>query len=221
MADEKEQAEAREEERADAQDGTPDSVAETIGILEAGRALERKMLEEAPPSFTFACGLTVHIRRVNRVFAYKVRNAARDKLVEKEGGKIPVPTFTVELAGGETESHEFTEESVKLEPYCNDADIQDAWREYSAQQFRLEYEEVSATIRAYILRGVVESDPPESWLEEQRYFGLALADNPLDLKWDWLNDISTGWNELLSLARDIQTLPDGTELAAQAAAESF
>lgn len=194
---------------------------EALGVLEAGRALEKQMLEQAPPTFELSGGTTVRIKRVNRVFAYKVRNAAREKLIQTDGGELQPPSYTVDLAGGEVETHTHNADSIKLEPWCNDADVQDAWSSYDAQQFRLQYEEVRSTVRAYALRGVVEEGPPQEWIDEQSYFGLDVPDNAYDLKWAWLWDQSTGWDELVMLARAVQLLPDPTELAALAAAESF
>ena len=176
--------------------------------------------QKAVPSFTFSSGLTVGIQRVNPQFIAKVRAAARQQYHAKSGELKP-PTFAVELAGGALEVKPHTEDTVKLEPWATDADVQTAWHKWKTWQYGQTFEDVRATVRATVLRGVVDDAPPQKWLDERAYFGLEIPEKPLDLKWEWLFDASTGWDEMLRLAREIQSLPSELEALAAMAAEGF
>lgn len=168
--------------------------------------------------FTFKAGACVPIQRVNGRFIGRVRNAARRTFIE-EHGEPTCPTYEVELAGGETETHQHNETTVIEERWQDDEELQATWSTYRSLSLALRTRLHEQTTRAYVWRGV-DAEPPADWIEEQAYWGT-LPEDPYDLKFEWIFDISSGWDELLELTLAIQRLPDPIEEAAREAAESF
>lgn len=174
--------------------------------------------------FEFKSGATVTLQRINARMVAHVRSATRRRFVEEHGEPKP-PTYAVEVAGGEaTETHEHNETTIIDPQFAADDEVQAAWREYKRLSRDLWFELHERTTRAHIWLGVVES-PPDDWLEcwadEREYWGLDVPNDPRDLKFEWVFDLSTGWDELLLLTLAIQRLPDPVEEAAQAALELF
>jgi len=173
---------------------------------------------ETKHTFTFKDGFTVPIQFVKYTFVARVRSAARKRAVE-EHGEPTAPTFTTTAAGGSEYEQDHSEESLQREPYKDDEELQDAWREYKATQLAIDVEINRQTCRAYCIRGVV-GEPSEKWLEEQTYWGLEVPEDARDCKFEWLLDCSTGWDELLDLVIAIQEI-NPIEEAAEAAEEGF
>ena len=170
-------------------------------------------------TFTFKSGVTVALRRVNPVSVLKIVNAARDRHYA-EYGEPQVPTWTVTQAGGTKEVNEHTEETVQLEPWKDDPEVQAAWDEYQTARTLWQAERLEVSTKAFCIKGVVD-DPPDEWREEQAYWGVEVPEHPNDARWDWIQVISTGWDEMLELAFAVQGLPNKVEEAARAAEDSF
>lgn len=170
-------------------------------------------------TFSFACGVTVTLQRVSPMFVGRVMEMARQAHI-REHGDPERPTYTVKTAGGSGETWPHTSETIKEQPWADDDEHQAAWREYQSQSLKLQVATTRASLKAYCVRGVVDN-PPDEWVEDQRYWKLEVADDLRDRKWDWINDIATGWDEILSLAAHVQSIPNPVEVAAQAARQSF
>lgn len=173
---------------------------------------------ETERTFTFKDGFTVPIQFVKYTFVARVRSAARKRAVE-EHGEPTAPTFTSTAAGGSEYEQEHSEESLAREPYKDDEELQDAWREYKANQLAIDVEINRQTCRAYCIRGAV-GEPPEEWIEEQEYWGLDVPEDARDRKFEWLLDCSTGWDEILDLVIAVQEI-NPVEEAAESIADSF
>lgn len=171
-------------------------------------------------TFTFASGVQVALQLVNPVFIGKVAQAAVNKY-SADHEIPPVPHYEVALAGGGKESQELTEETITLEPWKDDPELQAEWQAYESAREALATERITATAKAYCVKGVKEN-PPDEWVEDQAYWGIELPDDARDVKWEWVQALAqNGWGEIIDLVMAVQGLPNPTEEAAQAAEASF
>lgn len=163
-------------------------------------------------TFTFKSGVTVHLQFVKYTFLSSVRAAAQRKAAAEYGEPI-VPTYTVNAAGGSEYINEHTEESVAREPYAADEELQAEWLKYTTTTRAVDIAVHDRTCRAYVDRGVAEG-PSDEWLADQAFWDIELPDDPRDLKWAWIFDVSTGWDEVVALVIAIQQTNTLEEVAA-------
>ena len=173
----------------------------------------------ADDTFTFKSGLTVRIRRVDPRFVAKVATSARARF-KREHGEPECPTYEVKTAGGDVEIHQHDETTVTEPRWKADAELQQKWREYTRLDNGLRSYEITETVRAIAIEGVLD-EPGQEWIEKCAYYEIELPENPRDRKWDWICDIAPSFPERYRLAIAIQRVDDPVEATAQAAVESF
>lgn len=174
---------------------------------------------EAERTFTFESGTTVTLKRVNNLFIGKVSLAAEEKWIA-ENGEVICPTYEIKVAGGGIEVNDHNETTIATEPWSEDEEAQAAWQKYHSDTQQLQAARIDATVRVCLKEGVVD-DPPDDWCEMRAYYDLDVPDHPLDARFEWLHDASSGWAELIDCAWAIQTLPNRVEETAKAAESIF
>ena len=170
--------------------------------------------------FTFVCGEVVRVRRVSERFITKVGVAARKKWIEANGPLPPCPTYTRELAGGETMTFEHNETTIVEPEFKADLELQEQWQEHRYLRTLLNHSVFEQTAQAQVLRGVVD-DPSEEWLAEQAHFDITPPEDERERKWEWIVDLAVDWREIFRLLRAIGSAPDRVEEEAAATLESF
>lgn len=171
------------------------------------------------PTFTFEGRVTVCLQFVSYRSVGKIAAAARSRFIEQRGEPV-CPQYTVATAGGDIEEYYHNETTIIEEPYKDDEELQEQWRIYNTLSKELKVYVGTEQVRAFCVKGVLD-DPPESWLDEQRYWKIELPEDPRDLRWEWLLDISMGFRELRQCAEAIMRIKDPVEATADAAAEGF
>lgn len=171
-------------------------------------------------TFEFKGGTVVTLLRVNPVFVGKVAAGAEEAYTADN--EVPAcPTYEVKVAGGGAEVQDLTPETIELDPWKDDEELQEKWEAYQSAQEAIAGERIRATAKAYCVKGIKE-DTPEKWIEDQAYWGVSLPEDRRDIKWDWVRECAQNdWGELVELVFAIQSLPDPTEVAARAAEDSF
>jgi hypothetical protein len=192
--------------------------------VEDAESVSERTPESTPEStpgntFTFESGTTVTLERINNLFVGKVSLAAEEKW-EAENGELVCPTYEIKVAGGGIEIQDHNEITIATEPWSEDEEAQAAWEKYQSDSTALQGARIEATAKVCLKEGVVDN-PPDDWCEMREYYDLEVPDHPLDAKWEWLHDVSTGWVELLECAWAIQYLPSKTEEVAKAAESLF
>jgi hypothetical protein len=168
-------------------------------------------------SFAFRRGLTVTLQYVNPVDISRIRFKVRERFLAKH--TIPAcPTYTVKTVGGDEEVYPHNETTVIEPQWKDDLELQDRWERHNRLTATLDANLNFATMRAYVVRGVVEN-PPASF-QNEAYWITNLPESPLGLKWEWLTDMA-GYLEIERLANAIASIPDPVEAAAFIAADSF
>jgi hypothetical protein len=182
--------------------------------------------EDGVQTFEFQSGLVVTLRRVNMTSVGKARTAARARFVRHWAEQHPDdrepqrPTYTVDVAGGETETYPHNEKTVQADQFKDDQELREAWDLFQEYQRGIRFAVHDASFQYHAVNGVVD-DPPQEWLADRAYWGIEVPDDPRARKWDWLFDRSTGYDEIMELAAAIQRIPSPVEVAARAVAESF
>jgi hypothetical protein len=174
--------------------------------------------------FTFECGTVVTLRRVNGRFVTQAGAAARRKYLEKN--PLPeCPVYTRELAGGEIVTYKHNETTI-IEDEFQNPEIQEEWNQYFVSRSTLGWIVFEQTAKAWLWRGIVE-DVPQEWLNEQKTFGIPLPEKEtkletaIEVKFEWIRNISIDWPEVLDCVSAIRDLPNPTEAAAQDSLDGF
>jgi len=170
-------------------------------------------------AFTFKSGITVRLQRVDQRFVAKVKMSARNRFIA-DNSKPICPTYTVLTAGGDPETYEHNETTITESRWQADVELQERWQEYQRLATLLRAYEITETVRAIVIEGVLD-EPSARWIEKCKYYGLEIPDDPRDCKYEWICDEVPNIHDRVNLAVAIQKINDPVEAAAQAAVESF
>lgn len=125
-------------------------------------------------------------------------------LVEKMQAQYPMPappTYTVETITGVKEVHPYDEATVAA---LGTEEAKAAWAEYQQKLQAATAAYNQALMRLVMLRGIkFELPAGDEWVEEQRFIGLAVPDNPRERKLHWLE------TEALATLEDYAALING------------
>ena len=124
-------------------------------------------------------GVEVRLRPVSRVLIQSVQRSVERELRAK-GLPLDPPTYTVVTDTGDKEVHVHDEDSIST------AEERAAWDAYVEAQEQLTAESNARVSKAIIVGGVVCDDPPPGWVEDMRYLGVDLPEEPRDLKYAYL-----------------------------------
>jgi len=166
-------------------------------------------------TYTLISGVTLTLQRPRPLLIGRIIAAGREKWTAEHGDVPPIPTYEVKTAAGDTEIHEHNETTLDEHP-----DDREAYYAYIQARQGLNLAGQEASLRACLIYGVAEG-PDDQWRAEREYWGIPVPEHPHDAKVEWLEDISAGWDELLSVAIAIQSIRDPVEEAAQVAAGLF
>jgi hypothetical protein len=124
-------------------------------------------------------GLEVRLRPVSRVLIQSVQRAVERELRAK-GLPLDPPTYEVVTATGDKEVHAHDEDSISTD------EERAAWEAYLAARETLQDEANARVAKTVVVGGVICDDPPDSWVEDMRYLGVELPEDPRDLKYAYL-----------------------------------
>ncbi len=126
-----------------------------------------------------AAGAKVHLLPVSRRLLYEVV-ASCQRAAEARGDPMEPPTYTAQTLGGGEETHPHDAKSI--EDASTSEEERAAWQKYQAAQRRLLAEIDEMTTRVMLLEGLDVQQVPEAWQARMRKYGVALPDNPDELK---------------------------------------
>jgi hypothetical protein len=104
------------------------------------------------------------------------------------------PTYTATFAGGDTETFEYTEESIKDAP----DDDKEAWADYILAQDKAQAEYDAkfgnTTTRIIATDGVrvLNAPPEDEWMRRQQWQGLDIPDDPLERSLHYFLTVAIG-----------------------------
>jgi hypothetical protein len=120
------------------------------------------------------------------------------------------PTYTATFAGGDTETFEYTEESIKDAP---DED-KEAWADYILAQDKAqaEYDAKFANTSTRIIATdgvrVLNAPPEDEWIKRQQWQGLDVPDDPLERSLHYFLTVAIG-----DVEKDMMQIYKGIVLA--------
>ena len=171
------------------------------------------------PMFRFRSGLAVRLQRVDGRFVAKVSTSARRRFVA-DNGEPECPMYVVETAGGDVEEHYHNDTTIVEPRWMADAELQEKWETYRSLNTALRTYEITETVRAIVIKGILD-EPSGEWVEEQAYYKIPVPDDPRDRKWEWVQDAAFNFAELAELSIAIRSVDDPVEAAADAAVATF
>jgi hypothetical protein len=170
---------------------------------------------------TTSRGKTLRIKALPSLQVQLVEQAAQKQAVALYG-EAKRPTYTVIVAGGDTETNPHDETTLEVEGNPEEtAANKAAWAEYK-RIGRLQQNHVLEKLRDfYFLQGVEVDIPPDGeWMEVQRFFGVEIPEDPIGRRLHYI------YSEALGGADDVERVISsimaatgiGTEMIAAAAA---
>lgn len=126
--------------------------------------------------------------------------------------KIPQPPmYDTPTATGIVEHHPHTPQTL-----TTDAERQ-AYAEYEAAVAKEEIEHRLKSLKLVLLKGirVVNAPDNEDWVNEQKAFGIAVPDDPLERKFHWI------YTEVIGNLDDLAKISDGVQKASGVSEEEI
>lgn len=170
-------------------------------------------------TYTFGTGITVNLRPISIYQVNKVVEAARAHFIAEHGENEP-PTYEAVLLGGDTETHYHDAKSVTEPKYADNEELQAAWMHHLDLKLRLTQLVGKTNVKAWAWYGIAD-DVPQTWIDEQKMFGIELPDDPAELKYQWIESIATGLDDAMNFASAVYKMRNPVEEAASAAEATF
>lgn len=125
-------------------------------------------------------GVEIPFRPMSPIIFERAANNLRQAYIDR-GDVLDPPTYTVETAGGGSQTFAHDEESVKGKP-----EMEMAWAAYLDVNKRLKDE--LSELRGSIVLDCVLLEMPEhgAWEDKQRKWGIVISDEPDEKRRQWL-----------------------------------
>lgn len=149
--------------------------------------MKKLVEEEIPRHIVNSNGERIELRAVSVYLEADILDAVTQEYRER-GEPLDPPTYKVTVAGGaEIEyPHEVREDGKNTLDVTGDeaatAANHAAWEAYQDANRRLAEEANTRTVQATLALGVVCDEAPQEWIDQQRWLGVRLPDNPRDLR---------------------------------------
>ena len=130
------------------------------------------------------------------------------------------PTYTVTLAGGGKQIFEYDEQSIQ-DKATPKTDVE-KWEAYQLN-FNAMQAEANEKTTAYMFFAGVDCEVSEDWKSLQEWLGIALPDNPFDLKVRYITTelLKTPYDIKNAIAEIMKLSGKGVDTSAVKAAESM
>lgn len=164
-------------------------------------------------------GQRVRINGVSPWLIEKQGEALRAEWAEKERPAPDPPTYTMEIAGGGTETRPHDATTLRTD------EDRAAWAAYLDRHQKFEAELYERTMRLLFVRGVkipVELANDGDWIEEQLFLGIRVPENRLERRlWYVKTEIISSPQEAVRLMSEIGALSGISREALRAAEDTF
>ncbi len=159
---------------------------------------------ESVEKFTTSTGIELRIHGVPQLLLEKVRSSV----------KMPdIPTYVIVTAAGDEEVHPLDETTLETD------EDKKAWNEYLLEKASQEALLRERMVRVILMRGTeVKLPEDESWKDLQKFIGVDVPEDPLELKYHYIQTEAIGGAQDLALI--MEKVMERTGIPEEALAEA-
>ena len=151
---------------------------------------ESNMDSDNKPHFVTSQGRDIRILPVSQVTIARIRQSLVDEYIAK-GAVLNPPKYTVKDVAGTEQEFYHNESTIESQP-----EAKQDWYAYVKDTTDLDNAIKDKVTKYMYMHGmVVPEDSTPEWLEEQQWLGLAIPENRLDAKFNYILDCVLVTNE--------------------------